>query len=102
MTNRNIRSVSSTVAGSPEPITSAGGVEWDVMDLPEGGEKPTAREANFVFETGIKFRVSLAESPLKFLTVLTDYWGIRIGVKSIGAFDINRLAFVVEIGAGAW
>jgi hypothetical protein len=80
----------------------AGGVEWDVVDLPEGGEMPTAKESNFVFETGIKFRVSLAGSPLKFLTVLTDYWGVRFGVKSTGAFDINRLAFVIEIGAGAW
>ena len=80
----------------------AGGVEWDVVDLPEGVETPTARESNFVFETGIKFRVSLAGSPLKFLTVLTDYWGVRFGVKSTGAFDINRLAFVIEIGAGAW
>ena len=80
----------------------AAGVEWDRIDLPEGGENPTRTERNFVFETGIKFRVSLAESPLKFLTVLTDYWGLRAGIKYIGAFGINRLTYVIEFGAGAW
>ncbi len=80
----------------------AAGVEWDVVDLPVGEEKPTRRETNFVFETGIKFRMSLAESPLKFLTVLTDFWGVRFGIKYLGAFGINRLVYVLEIGAGAW
>lgn len=80
----------------------AGGVEWDVMDLPEGSENPTKTEANFVFETGVKFRVNLSLTPLKFLTKITDFWGIRFGIKSIGAFDIKRLMFVMEIGAGTW
>jgi len=80
----------------------AGGVEWDVMDLPEGGEKLTGTETNFVFETGIKFRVNLSLTPMKFLTKLTDFWGVRFGIKSVGAFDIKRLMFVVEIGAGTW
>ena len=78
------------------------GVEWDKFDSPEGSEEPTKTQVHFVFETGVKFRFGLERGPLKFLTKLTDFWGIRLGIKNIGAFNINRLAYVVEIGAGTW
>lgn len=78
------------------------GVEWDVIDLPEGSEKLTKKEANFVFETGIKFRFNLNYSPFKFLTKLTDFWGLRVGIRNIGAFEINKMVYVFEIGAGVW
>jgi hypothetical protein len=80
----------------------AGGWEWDVKDNPEGSERSTFTESNFVFETGVKFRLNLTFTPLKFLTTLTDFWGIRFGIKNIGAFNINRMYYVIEIGAGTW
>ncbi|MFC2164566.1 hypothetical protein ACFLT2_06160 [Acidobacteriota bacterium] len=78
------------------------GVEFDKFDLPEGSEKATDTKAYFVFETGIKFRVNMQHSPLKFLTKLTDFWGFRVGIKNLGGFDIERLVYVIEIGAGTW
>ena len=59
-------------------------------------------EWDFVFETGLKFRVNMQHSPLKFLSVLTPYWGLRAGIKNRGFFDINRLTYVFEIGAGSF
>jgi hypothetical protein len=56
----------------------------------------------FVAETGVKFRVNINETPLKALHVLTDYWGVRVGLKYRGAMNITGLAFVFEIGAGSF
>jgi len=56
----------------------------------------------FVMETGIKFRVNINETPLKVLHVLTDYWGLRAGIKYRGAMNINRLGYVLEFGAGSF
>jgi hypothetical protein len=78
------------------------GVEWDVYDLPEGSEKPTKTDTNFVLETGIKLRFNVQFSPFKFLAKLTDFWGLRIGIRNVGAFDINRMVYVIELGAGVW
>jgi hypothetical protein len=76
----------------------AAGVEWDaeVVD----GVKST--EAFFILETGLKFRVNVTTSALKFLAVFTDFWGFRAGIKNYGFFDIDRLTYVLEFGAGAW
>jgi len=57
---------------------------------------------DFVFETGLKFRVNVNETPVKFLHVLTDYWGLRLGIKQRGFFDINHLSYVIEFGAGSF
>jgi len=57
---------------------------------------------DFVFETGLKFRVNMQHSPLKFLSFLTPYWGLRAGIKNRGFFDINRLTYVIEFGAGSF
>jgi hypothetical protein len=78
------------------------GVEWDVVDLPEGSEKSTKTETNFVLETGIKLRFNVLFSPFKFLSKLTDFWGLRIGIRNVGAFDIDRMVYVIELGAGVW
>jgi hypothetical protein len=78
------------------------GAEWDTYNLPEGSEKATDTDMNFVFETGIKLRFNLFYSPLKFLTKITDFWGVRIGIRNVGAFDIKRLVYVIEFGAGTW
>ena len=56
----------------------------------------------FVFETGIKFRVNINETPVKPLHHLTDYWGLRLGIKYSGFHEINRLAYVLEFGAGSF
>jgi len=78
------------------------GIEWDRFDSPEGSETTQTTERHFVFETGVKFRFGLERGVFKFLTKLTDFWGIRLGIKNTGAFDISRLTYVVEIGAGTW
>jgi hypothetical protein len=59
-------------------------------------------EWDFVFETGLKFRVNMAHTPLKFLTVFTDYWGFRAGIKNRGFWDISNLTYVFEVGAGSF
>lgn len=57
---------------------------------------------DFVLETGLKFRVNMAHTPLKFLTVLTDYWGFRAGIKNRGFWSISNLTYVFEVGAGSF
>jgi hypothetical protein len=55
-----------------------------------------------VFETGIKYRININETPLKVLHHLTDYWGVRLGLKTRGFPSVDRLGFVFEIGAGSF
>jgi hypothetical protein len=38
---------------------------------------------------------------LRFLP-FTDFWGIRMGLKNRGFWDIERLTYVFEIGAGSF
>ncbi len=77
----------------------AAGVEWYDRDL---GMGVTERRTDFVFDTGFKFRTQVGQSPLRFLSFLTEFWGLRVGVKNYGFFDIDRLTYVVEIGAGSF
>ncbi len=77
----------------------ATGVEWHDVDSSAGA---TERRSDFLFETGFKFRTQVGQSPLKFLTFITDFWGVRVGIKNYGFFDIDRLLYVVEIGAGSF
>lgn len=74
------------------------GVEWDTRVI--NGQRIDSTD--LVLETGIKFRAQIGHSPLKFLTFLTDFWGFRAGVKNYGFFDINRLTYVMEVGAGSF
>ena len=78
------------------------GVEWDKFDRPEIGENVTDTKADFVLESGIKFRALLSHTPLKFMTKLTDFWGIRFGVKNKGFFDVKNITYVIEFGGGTW
>ena len=58
---------------------------------------------DFVMETGLKFRVNMKYSPLKFLAKVTDFWGFRLGLKYQGnVWDIKNLGLVMEIGAGTF
>jgi hypothetical protein len=76
------------------------GIEIDEFDVEE--TETVDSRTDFVFETGIKFRGNVKYSPLKFLTVLADLWGARLGIKYKGYMDIQSLGYVIEIGAGVW
>jgi hypothetical protein len=78
------------------------GYEWDKIDLPTGSSSNTKKEGDVVLETGLKFRALVTHTPLKFMSKLTDFWGIRIGIKNRGFWDINRMGYVIEVGAGTW
>lgn len=76
------------------------GVEWDVADLEDG---TTKRTSYFVTEIGMKFRVNLKLSKLRFMRIFgTDFWGLRLGIRCVGGWDIKNLGYVVELGAGVW
>ena len=62
----------------------------------------TKTSAHFAFETGVKFRGNLAHTPLKPITFLTDFWGLRVGLQYLGFAEVDELNFVVEVGAGVW
>jgi hypothetical protein len=49
-----------------------------------------------------KFRAQVGRSPLRFLSFLTEFWGLRLGIKDYGFFNIDRLIYVVEKGAGSF
>lgn len=65
-------------------------------------EGHTDTTAHFAFETGVKARGNLAHTPVKFLAFLTDFWGVRLGLKYLGFAAVDELSFVVEVGAGFW
>ena len=33
---------------------------------------------------------------------MTNFWGLRAGIKNVGAFDVKNLTYVLELGAGVW
>ena len=78
----------------------AAGAEHDREDDPDNPGQLVG-EWNFVLETGLKFRANLGHTPLKFLP-FTDFWGARIGIKNYGFFNIDKLTYVLEFGAGVW
>lgn len=80
------------------------GIEWDTYDLPDdyGGYRQQT-DHNFVLESGMKFRVNMKYSPIKFVTKITDFWGFRLGLKYSGnAWDFRSLGLITEIGAGTF
>jgi len=62
----------------------------------------TDTSTHFAFETGAKFRGNLRHTPFKFITFLTDFWGLRVGLQYLGFAAVDELNFVVEVGAGVW
>ena len=68
------------------------GVEWD--------SDGTDTKTEFMVETGVKLRFSIAHSPMKFMSAVTDFWGLRIGVKNFGLSDWSYLGWIFELGAG--
>ena len=53
-------------------------------------------------ESGFKFRANIKHSPLSFLSKLTDFWGLRVGLQAAGLLPVERWRYVIEIGAGTW
>ena len=76
------------------------GVEID--QYYKSGETVLSSYTDFVFETGIKLRGNVKFSPLKFLGALTDFWGVRFGIKNKGFWSVDNIDYVFEIGAGVW
>lgn len=77
----------------------SGGAQWTRTSDSVTGSATTA---DFVGELGMKFRVNMVHTPAKFLARITDFWGVRVGLKATGGFDIDQLAYVIEVGAGTF
>jgi len=75
------------------------GVEWHSVTDDLG---VSSNRTDFVLETGLKFRAQIGSTPIKFLSFFTDFWGVRAGIKNYGFFDIDRLTYVLEVGAGSF
>jgi hypothetical protein len=74
------------------------GYEAEDRELEDGSSE---RARGFVMEGGLKFRANIAYSPLRFLP-FTDFWGVRVGIKYRGFWEIDRFSYVIEIGAGSF
>ncbi|MBS1517499.1 MAG: hypothetical protein JSS91_05375 [Bacteroidetes bacterium] len=59
-------------------------------------------KTDFAMELGFKIRANVNYSPLKFLNVLSDFWGVRIGIKNKGFSSIKSMNYIFEVGAGVW
>jgi len=70
------------------------GWEWD--------DDGTRTETNVMTEVGIKLRFSVGRTPLEFLSAVTDYWGLRVGVKNLGLWEWKEIGYAVEFGAGSF
>lgn len=70
------------------------GAEWDR----ENGRTSTY----FATEAGVKLRFSVAHSPLAFFAKLTDFWGLRAGIRYRGYKEFSELGYVIEVGAGTF
>jgi hypothetical protein len=77
-----------------DPYFSAG-AEWDKRD--DGGVVTYG-----VVEQGVKFRVNVVHSPLKFMSKLTDFWGLRFGLKARGLAPVSDWNYVIELGSGTF
>jgi len=74
----------------------AAGWEWDEDDF---GDVHT----DMMTETGIKFRLNMSHTPMRFLSKLgTDFWGVRVGIKNKGIFNWDAMGYAIEVGAGVW
>jgi hypothetical protein len=56
----------------------------------------------FATEAGFKLRADLRHSPLKFITGITDFWGVRVGLRYRSYNPVRELGYVIEFGAGAF
>lgn len=77
------------------------GVEVD-KNILEDSTDSQSYQPEFAFETGIKIRANVTYSPLKFLSFLSPFWGVRLGIKNLGFINIDNFNYIIEIGAGVW
>jgi hypothetical protein len=78
------------------------GLGWELFDL-DPAEGQYQHKVYMASELGLKIRLNITKTPLKFLRFLgTDYWGLRIGWKNLGFNPFVSNGFVVEFGAGAF
>ena len=76
------------------------GYEWHQDILPDNQFDGKLR---FVSEAGIKVRLNISKTPLRFLKYISsEFWGIRIGWKNVGFREFRQSGFVLEIGAGVF
>jgi hypothetical protein len=75
------------------------GLEVDREPDGQGGE---SKRTAFTTETGFKLRGNVAHSPLSFLSKLTHFWGVRVGMRYKGYKQFNEIGYVVEVGAGSF
>ncbi len=73
-----------------------------VEDRDVGTNGVVDMRSDFVLDLGLKFRANIGHSPVGFLSFLTDFWGVRLGVKNYGMTDIEHLTYIMEIGAGSF
>jgi len=76
----------------------SGGLEVDVYDTTEGEMSRTG----FVSETGIKLRGNISHSPISFLSFLSDFMGLRVGIRYRGFENFDEIGYIVEFGAGSF
>ena len=72
----------------------AAGWEWD--------SDGSGTEARFMTETGIKLRFNIGHSAVSFLSKLTDFWGLRMGIKAYEFAPFTEIGYVIEVGAGTF
>jgi hypothetical protein len=75
------------------------GLEVDREPDGMGGE---TKNTAFTTETGFKLRGNVAHSPVSFLSKLTHFWGVRVGVRYKGYKNFNEIGYVLEVGAGSF
>lgn len=95
--------ITSSASGFLSPYFSAGlEVDKRETDTNASGEPQFEKKTDFTMETGIKLRANVTYSPLKFLSFLSNFWGVRLGIKNKGFPSIDHLNYTLEIGAGVW
>jgi hypothetical protein len=70
------------------------GAEWNHED---DGVK-----TYFATEAGLKLRFNIAHSPVSFMSKLTDFWGLRAGIRYLGYKSFSEIGYVIEVGAGTF
>ena len=95
--------ITSSASGFLSSYFSAG-LEVDKFESGknESGDPVFEKKTDFTMETGIKLRANVTYSPLKFLSFLSNFWGVRLGIKNKGFPSIDHLNYTLEIGAGVW
>lgn len=79
------------------------GFGYDIYDTNIYINEQEKLETYFVSEAGIKVRMNVSKTPLRFLRLLgTEFWGVRIGWKNLGFHPFANSGFILEIGGGVF